>query len=87
MRTALRTALATALLAGLAILPVAASGTAFAADGRTAVATEGGGAAGAELGSVERGNDTALLASGAGAAVVVAGLGLTAPRRRAGARG
>lgn len=47
-----------------------------------AVAT---GTAFAEFGSVEQGNDTALLASGAGAVVVVAGLGLTAPRRRAAA--
>ncbi|MFG3346669.1 hypothetical protein ACGF1Z_16585 [Streptomyces sp. NPDC048018] len=55
--------------------------------GQTSVVPKGGVAAGAEFGSVEQANDTALLASGAGAAVVVAGLGLTALRRRAAARG
>ncbi|MER7520068.1 hypothetical protein [Streptomyces sp. NPDC126499] len=55
--------------------------------GQTSVVPKGGVAAGAEFGSVEQGNDTALLASGAGAAVVVAGLGLTALRRRSAARG
>lgn len=54
--------------------------------GQTTVVPKGGVAAGAEFGSVEQGNDTALLASGAGAAVVVAGLGFTALRRRAAAR-
>ncbi|MGW5419713.1 hypothetical protein [Streptomyces sp. NPDC003943] len=55
--------------------------------GQTSVVPQGGVAAGAEFGSVEQSNDTALLASGAGAAVVVAGLGLTALRRRATNRG
>jgi len=52
--------------------------------GQTSVVPKGGVAAGAEIGSVEQGNGTALLASGAGAAAVVAaGLGYTAMRRRA----
>ncbi|MFD7976635.1 hypothetical protein [Streptomyces sp. NPDC059071] len=56
--------------------------------GQTTVVPRGGVAAGAEFGTVEHANDTALLASGAGAAAVVAaGLGLTALRRRAADRG
>ncbi|MEU6931671.1 hypothetical protein AB0A05_21220 [Streptomyces sp. NPDC046374] len=55
--------------------------------GQTSVVPKGGVAAGAEFGTVEQGNDTALLASGAGAAVVVAGLGFAARRRRAATRG
>ena len=44
---------------------------------------EGGVADRAEFGSVGRADDTALLASAGGAAAVVAaGLGFTAPRRR-----
>lgn len=60
--------------------PTTGSGT---TGGQTTVVPQGGVAAGAEIGSVEQGNDTALLASGAGAAAVVAaGLGFTAMRRR-----
>ncbi|MFG2643163.1 hypothetical protein ACGFYP_19610 [Streptomyces sp. NPDC048370] len=56
--------------------------------GQTTVVPQGGVAAGAEIGSVESGNDTALMASGLGAAsVVAAGLGFTVLRRRAAARG
>ncbi|MFD3948108.1 hypothetical protein [Streptomyces sp. NPDC058579] len=56
--------------------------------GQTTVVPQGGVAAGAELGSVENANDTALMASGLGAAsVVAAGLGFTVLRRRAAARG
>ncbi|MEU4273270.1 hypothetical protein [Streptomyces sp. NPDC026092] len=56
--------------------------------GQTTVVPQGGVAAGAEIGSVEGANDTALLASGLGAAsVVAAGLGFTVLRRRAAARG
>ncbi|MFJ9827509.1 hypothetical protein ACIRSU_24570 [Streptomyces sp. NPDC101160] len=55
--------------------------------GQTGVVPKGGVAAGAEFGSVEQSNDTALLASAAGAVVVVAGLGFTALRRRATTRG
>ncbi|MFD5327688.1 hypothetical protein [Streptomyces sp. NPDC127092] len=56
--------------------------------GQTTVVPKGGVAAGAEFGTVEHANDTALLASGAGAAAVVAaGLGLTVLRRRAADRG
>ncbi|MFF6773739.1 hypothetical protein ACFY8W_09255 [Streptomyces sp. NPDC012637] len=51
--------------------------------GQTTVVPKGGVAAGAEFGSVEHANDTALLASAGGAAAVVAaGLGFTALRRR-----
>ncbi|MEU7025555.1 hypothetical protein AB0A60_02570 [Streptomyces sp. NPDC046275] len=60
--------------------PAPATGT---QGGQTTVVPKGGVAAGAEFGTVEQGNDTALLASGAGAAAVVAaGLGFTAMRRR-----
>lgn len=53
---------------------------------QTTVVPQGGVAAGAELGSVESANDTALMASGLGAAsVVAAGLGFTVLRRRAAA--
>ncbi|MGW2016264.1 hypothetical protein [Streptomyces sp. NPDC001927] len=53
--------------------------------GQTTVVPQGGVAAGAEI---EGANDTALLASGLGAAsVVAAGLGFTVLRRRAAARG
>ncbi|MFE5300858.1 hypothetical protein [Streptomyces sp. NPDC056632] len=56
--------------------------------GQTSVVPKGGVAAGAEFGTVEQGNDAALLASSAGAvAVVAAGLGFTALRRRAAGRG
>ncbi|MFI8827553.1 hypothetical protein [Streptomyces sp. NPDC053431] len=56
--------------------------------GQTTVVPKGGVAAGAELGTVEQGNDTALLASSAGAAALVgAGVGLTVLRRRATTRG
>ncbi|MEV5968886.1 hypothetical protein [Streptomyces sp. NPDC051921] len=52
--------------------------------GQTSVVPKGGVAAGAELGTVEQANDTALFASSAGAAAVVAaGLGFAAMRRRA----
>ncbi|MEV7278418.1 hypothetical protein [Streptomyces sp. NPDC093111] len=68
--------------------PTHAAGTGTGTQGgQTSVVPKGGVAAGAEIGSVEQANDTALLASGAGAAVVVAGLGLTVLRRRAITRG
>ncbi|MFF0433295.1 hypothetical protein ACFYU9_13845 [Streptomyces sp. NPDC004327] len=55
--------------------------------GQTSVVPKGGVAAGAEFGTVAQSNDTALIASGAGAVVVVAGLGFAASRRRATTRG
>ncbi|WMX45376.1 hypothetical protein [Streptomyces roseicoloratus] len=54
--------------------------------GQTSVVPKGGVAAGAEFGSTEQANDTALYASAGGAAAVVAaGLGFTVLRRRAAA--
>ncbi|MFF0557044.1 hypothetical protein [Streptomyces sp. NPDC004266] len=50
--------------------------------GQTSVVPKGGVAAGADFGTVEQDNDDALLASSAGAALVVAGLGFTTLRRR-----
>ncbi|MFF9017819.1 hypothetical protein ACF09C_33295 [Streptomyces sp. NPDC014870] len=65
-----------------------APGTSAGTSGQTTVVPQGGVAAGAELGSVESANDAALMASGLGAAAVVAaGLGFTVLRRRAAARG
>ncbi|MGW6566059.1 hypothetical protein [Streptomyces sp. NPDC054975] len=71
-----------------ATTPAPATSAPAGTSGQTTVVPQGGVAAGAETGTVESANDTALMASGLGAAsVVAAGLGFTVLRRRAAARG